>query len=343
MSELISPEILSEIFKFLYTKEEGKINLFNCVLVNRYWCRTTIPILWLDPFSFFDNKMSLDGLISTYMACLTNKERRSLEKQGIEVPKKVKSPSFDYISFLKNLNYDGLISSLFHLGCNDGVYKKNDSFGIMLPALLEILANRDLALQSLELKNHDRRGDWDREFMHLVDRKIRPLIKPVKKIYLDCNVLDARFLPLLSGQCQRVRHLYIVMHVEKSKKGSIICERDATYYAKLIEKQKSLEILAIEKFTKYFKNILPSFKTQIQSLRVIEFINSNFKECESLEVIASCENLERLIFRGCNNLSTKILRPLFNANFSKLKEISFESSERNEEIEIWLQKFNVIH
>lgn len=133
------------------------------------------------------------------------------------------------------------------------------------------------------------------------------------------------------------------MHVEKSKKGSLICERDASYYAELIEKQKSLEILAIEKFTKYFEKILPSFKTQIQSLRVIEFINSDFKECESLEVIASCENLERLIFCGCNNLSTKILRPLFNANFSKLKEISFESPERNEEIEIWLQIFNVIH
>jgi hypothetical protein len=106
MSELFSPEILSEIFKFLYAKEEGKINLFNCVLVNRYWCRTTIPILWLDPFSFFDDKMSLDGLIYTYMACLTKKERRSLEKQGIEVPKKVKAPSFDYISFLKFLQIE---------------------------------------------------------------------------------------------------------------------------------------------------------------------------------------------------------------------------------------------
>jgi hypothetical protein len=133
------------------------------------------------------------------------------------------------------------------------------------------------------------------------------------------------------------------MHVEKSKKGSIICERDATYYADLIEKQRSLEILEIEKFIKYFKNILPSFITQTQSLRVIEFINSDFKECESLEAIASCENLQRLIFRGCSNLSTKILRPLFNANLPKLQEISFESSGCDEEIEIWIQNFNVIH
>jgi len=204
MPELFSPEILSEIFQFLYLKEEYEINLFNCVLVNRYWCRAAIPVLWSDPFRFFDYKKSLDGLISIYMACLTKKERRSLKKQGIEVPLKVKSPSFDYISFLKNLNYYGLISSLFHLGCNDGVYKKNDTFGIMLPALLEILANKGLVLQSLELENHDRRGDWDHEFMHLVNRNVRFLVRPVKKIYLDCNVLDARFLPLLSGQCQNV-------------------------------------------------------------------------------------------------------------------------------------------
>jgi hypothetical protein len=136
-----------------------------------------------------------------------------------------------------------------------------------------------------------------------------------------------------------------VIHVEKSKKGSIICERDATYHADLIEKQRSLEVLVIEKFIKYFKNILPSFKTQAQSLKTIEFINSDFKECESLEVIADCENLQRLVFRECNNLSPKIFRPLFNADLPKLQEISLEFSERGEEIEMWIQKLtrNMIH
>lgn len=129
------------------------------------------------------------------------------------------------------------------------------------------------------------------------------------------------------------------MHVEKSKKGSIICERDAKYHADLIEKQRSLEVLVIEKFIKYFKYILPSFKTQAKSLRVIEFVNSDFKECESLEVIAACENLQRLIFRECDNLSPKIFRPLFNTDLPKLQEISFEFSERDEEIEMWIQKF----
>ncbi|CAI2162152.1 12823_t:CDS:2 [Funneliformis geosporum] len=337
MTELFSPEILSEIFKFLYVSDHQKSNLFNCVIVNRFWCRTAIPVLWSDPFRFFDYEIP-DGLITIYIACLTKRERRSLKRKGIEVPMKVKSPSFDYITFLKNLNYYGLISSLFHFGCN-GIYKKNDSFDIMLPALLEILANRDLILQSLELENHDRRGDWDNEYMHLVNPNVRSLVEPVKKLYLDCKVLNAKFLPLLNGECQSVRHLHINLHFQNSKKENIICERDVTYYADLIERQESLEVLMITNFVRCFKKIFPSFKKQAKSLRVIEFINSDFKECESLEEIANCENLQCLIFRKCDNLTDEIFRPLFNANLPKLQQVSLEHSKRDKEIEIWLQSF----
>ncbi|CAG8477996.1 2878_t:CDS:2 [Funneliformis caledonium] len=337
MTELFSPEILSEIFEFLYVSDHHQSNLFNCVLVNRYWCRTAIPVLWSDPFRFFVYEMP-DGLITIYIACLTKRERRNLKKQGIEVPMKVKSPSFDYISFLKNLNYYGLISSLFHFGSN-GIYKKNDSFGIMLPALLEILANRDFILQSLELENYDRRGDWDNEYMHLVNPNVHSLVKPVKKMYLDCKVLNAKFLPLLSGQCQSIRHLHIYLQFQNSKKGSIICERDATDYADLIERQESLEVLIITNFVRYFKKIFPSIKKQAKSLRVIEFINSDFKECESLEGLANCENLQSLIFRKCDNLTDEKFRALFNAKLPKLQEVSLEHSKKDEGIEIWLQSF----
>ncbi|CAG8540459.1 11103_t:CDS:2 [Funneliformis mosseae] len=308
MTELFSPEILSEIFEFLYVSDHHQSNLFNCVLVNRYWCRTAIPVLWSDPFRFFVYEMP-DGLITIYIACLTKRERRNLKSQGIEVPMKVKSTSFDYISFLKNLNYYGLISSLFHFGSN-GIYKKNDSFGIMLPALLEILANRDFILQSLELENYDRRGDWDNEYMHLVNPNVHSLVKPVKKMYLDCKVLNPKFLPLLSGQCQSVRHLHIYLQFQNSKKGSIICERDATDYADLIERQESLEVLIITNF-----------------------------ECESLEGLANCENLQSLIFRKCDNLTDEKFRALFNAKLPKLQEVSLEHSKKDEGIEIWLQSF----
>jgi hypothetical protein len=42
------PELTYEIIKYF---RNDLSTLHSCILVNRLWCRLTIPLLWEDPFS----------------------------------------------------------------------------------------------------------------------------------------------------------------------------------------------------------------------------------------------------------------------------------------------------
>jgi len=51
MSKL-NKDILFLLFEELHDDSKS---LFSCLLVNRLWCETVIPILWRDPWCYEDN------------------------------------------------------------------------------------------------------------------------------------------------------------------------------------------------------------------------------------------------------------------------------------------------
>src|SRR5579859_6699275 len=57
-------DCLYHILKYL---RKNHFTLFNCLLVNRFWCRTTIPFLYADPFKPFkaNNYLIVLSLILT--------------------------------------------------------------------------------------------------------------------------------------------------------------------------------------------------------------------------------------------------------------------------------------
>ncbi|CAJ0903877.1 4312_t:CDS:1 [Entrophospora sp. SA101] len=58
--------------------------LFSCILVNRYWCRNVLPILWSKPFRFLHKP--LPGLIQVYVSCLNEKESKVFLSIDTELP-----------------------------------------------------------------------------------------------------------------------------------------------------------------------------------------------------------------------------------------------------------------
>src|ERR1700743_3446532 len=42
------PELINEVIQYFHHDYK---TLHSCILVNRLWCRLTIPLLWEDPFS----------------------------------------------------------------------------------------------------------------------------------------------------------------------------------------------------------------------------------------------------------------------------------------------------
>src|SRR5947207_10138096 len=100
-TQFIPFECLEQVFIHLL---HNKSTLFNCLLVNRSWCRQVVPILWSRPFSRLRWKPS-SQLVQTYISCMT-KEKFSFTDLEIILPESSSSSSqslFNYAKYLRKL------------------------------------------------------------------------------------------------------------------------------------------------------------------------------------------------------------------------------------------------
>src|SRR6266542_1623948 len=85
--------------------------LFSCLMVNRLWSETVIPILWRNPWNYdinYSNKSYLFTIIAYY---LPNDIKEFLTRQGIQLPSpSYKSLLFDYLSFCRSININTIKS-----------------------------------------------------------------------------------------------------------------------------------------------------------------------------------------------------------------------------------------
>ena len=82
MSKL-NKDILFLIFEEL---QDDSKSLFSCLMVNRLWCETVIPILWKNPWQYtikYCDKSSLYYVITSY---LSNDIKEFLTRQEIHLP-----------------------------------------------------------------------------------------------------------------------------------------------------------------------------------------------------------------------------------------------------------------
>ncbi|KAF0522456.1 hypothetical protein F8M41_015559 [Gigaspora margarita] len=92
-------ECYYEIFNNLQHIRNFK-NLFSCALVNRQWCRITIPILWSNPrHHFFDIR-----LIEILLLTLNAEEQAQLDPFKITFPSHPK-PLFEYTSYITSVDH----------------------------------------------------------------------------------------------------------------------------------------------------------------------------------------------------------------------------------------------
>src|ERR1044072_909976 len=99
----LNKDILFLLFEELQSDSES---LFRCLLVDKLWCETVIPILWRNPWGY-DN-LDYKGNRSLYHIItfsLPDDVRGFLPSQGIQLfPTSHQSLSFDYLSFCRTIN-----------------------------------------------------------------------------------------------------------------------------------------------------------------------------------------------------------------------------------------------
>jgi hypothetical protein len=111
---ILNQDCLTLIIENLYKNKHNF--LFSCLLVNRTWCRTVIPIIWRDPWfilsKIYNNENHLKNsklFLNVILLHLSKESRNYLENQGIDIFTKLNYQQnpllFDYLTFTKYIKH----------------------------------------------------------------------------------------------------------------------------------------------------------------------------------------------------------------------------------------------
>src|SRR5438270_26650 len=101
MSKL-NKDILFLIFEEL---QDDSKSLFSCLMVNRIWCETVIPVLWRNPWRYNIDYGNKSYLFTIFISYLPNNVKEFLTSEGIQLlPISSQLFLFDYLSFCRSIN-----------------------------------------------------------------------------------------------------------------------------------------------------------------------------------------------------------------------------------------------
>src|SRR5687767_3597504 len=94
MPRQLPTDCLNGIFEYL----EDRMDLHSCLLVNRLWCKVSVPIFWTRIQNY-----------NTLIACLPKESKEILYKNEIIVSTPVsRPPIFNYVTFIKSLSMNDI-------------------------------------------------------------------------------------------------------------------------------------------------------------------------------------------------------------------------------------------
>src|ERR1700722_9205577 len=92
------PELLNEIIQYF---QNDFSTLHACILVNRMWCRLSIPLLWENPFSIPTRNYNF---INIYLYNLNDDDKIKLNRYGFNTDLLPLYTLFNYPNFIKCLD-----------------------------------------------------------------------------------------------------------------------------------------------------------------------------------------------------------------------------------------------
>jgi hypothetical protein len=147
-----TPELLNEIIQYL---QDDYGTLYSCILVNRLWCRLTIPLLWKDPFSMKRHKDNRYRYINVYLHYLDDYYKAYLSDYGINISVFEEITLFNYPSFIKCLKKEAVILSIKYWLCS----KIEDDYLFLVRRiyvkLFEIFVENEANIHTYEFKGGD--------------------------------------------------------------------------------------------------------------------------------------------------------------------------------------------
>ncbi|CAG8497308.1 11186_t:CDS:1 [Diversispora eburnea] len=110
----MATKISQELLVMILNNVKSIHDLYSSLLVNRTWCKITIPILWELAFDQEFNWMNYNKCrrralcVRTYISCMDNQSRTLLTQSGFDLSSSPPQVTFNYPSFTREFRIDNL-------------------------------------------------------------------------------------------------------------------------------------------------------------------------------------------------------------------------------------------
>ncbi|RGB32824.1 hypothetical protein C1646_762408 [Rhizophagus diaphanus] len=332
------------IYSILQYLQDDRSTLFKCLLVNRFWCKSTIPLLYANPFIKVTEKSCLITL--TLILCFNKAEILQLKKQlglkqinNINFNKEYK-PLFEYPKYLENYNsniINSIIYRWFVKYCSDLTnFQKiyDDIIPIFLRSILRQSRNikqlyisfnlfykenfKNFNFQNFPL-NLTRLNSLSLEF-HLKGEIEQEFLRNISNNYLNSSKLTIKLPKIHRSLFQHDTFDDLINTTTNT------LEKLCT----IIQMHNKLKIFELWNCNFLLNNILLSLEFQKNSLVHIEFIDSDFSNI-NLKSFNNLYNLKYLKFEQCRGILLNQLEGLDLALFN-LKELLFKQNKWDIEV-----------
>src|SRR5688500_6509412 len=129
MPRQLPADCLNEIFECL---DDDKVALHSCLLVNRFWCKISVPTLWTSIQNY-----------KTWIACLPNESKEILYKNDILLSSSTsKPPLFNYVAFIKDLSISEIVTNLSKICKPTTLQIRDDKFTVFAQEIFKMFMNQ---------------------------------------------------------------------------------------------------------------------------------------------------------------------------------------------------------
>ncbi|GBC08344.1 hypothetical protein RclHR1_08040006 [Rhizophagus clarus] len=301
--------------------QEDRLTLYNCINVNRFWCRATIPLLYANPFNARNN------IIMTLISCFNKKEiiqlKNQLEAIGINNIINIDEgykPLFEYPKYLKYYNFTKV-----NLRMNDWIMShSNLSYHLSYQNVKDFgsIFHQSILNHSINIENFS--IDFSAIFRFYFTFKIPTIsFEKLNSLTIDLRYLthddEKEFLSNVADHCLNLNELKISSQMIPNISYT---STDETFSMEkvytIIQNQRNIKKLYISQY-KVDDNIFLSLESLKFSLISIEFTNTEFSNI-SFDHFSNLHSLKYLNFMSCKDVEP------FD-RYESLKFASFELKE----------------
>ncbi|CAG8585420.1 7214_t:CDS:1 [Acaulospora morrowiae] len=322
-------ECLREIFLCL---EDDYLELYNCLLVNRFWCQQVVPLLWRDPFR---NLPYITGeradrfshsLCGSYISALNEDELNIMHSHDRR--HNLPAPSFQYSLYLRKLIFSDIqtiVMSWFKIRMSHVKSDHNDSPRIkLITAAIIRLILRTSCLREVEISDHFiTRGILE----SIPSSSYQQAFSQLRNLKVHVGSFPS-FAGLLKDLPKLCTHLEEIEYV---------IERSASHF-EIID--SSVNIMSAQR---NLKKVSMNIACSSMQGKILSAVNLHKESLISLSLtdidlsivnlnrIAECTRLESLCFYSCRGIITNGCRKLLRSSSIQLKSLTFEKNQFSDE------------